>query len=132
MIFLGFFNIFFNMYKTISEIQEWVGLSDDQKRHKIFGDMHDFFTFIKRYTEKGDNILIFSQDGKTYFLSLYYLYPRIIASTKDEKEFQRLIYIKRYTYVASYDLPISSESYEMIASFSSQIHPHYGVLYKLK
>ena len=131
-ILLSFFNIFYNLKKTVSEIHEWGSLSDNQKRNKIFGYSHDFFTIIKDHTEKDTKILIFSKDTKTHFLSIYYLYPRRITSTDNEKDFLKLVRTKKYQYIAAYDIPILARDYNQIASFSSMTSTDYGSVYKIK
>src|SRR5882724_6103981 len=90
MIISACFNVVYNSVKTISEVKEWTPLSDTQKRHKIFGDLYDFLILVKTYTKNDDHILIYAKDGEkyqTYFLSIYYLYPRRITSTVDNNEF---------------------------------------------
>lgn len=132
---IAFFNVFFNMVKSCSEIKEWGFLSDNEKRHKIFGDLHDFLVLIRQNTKKDDHILIFSKDGEEYqtlFLSLYYLYPRIITTTIDGKEFTNMIKTKKYKYIAAYNSPIRSIDYEKTASYSAKTTSIYGSIYRLK
>ncbi len=131
-IILAFFNVFYNSWKTISEVREWAPLSDSQKRHKLFGDLYDFFVLIKNHTGTKDHVLIFSNDGRTHFLSIYYLYPRIIESTNDDKRFIELFRSKKFTYIASFDNPALSKDYIQIASYSSKTSANYGSIYKLK
>lgn len=65
----------YNTSKIFTEEFKWLSLSDEQKRAKQFGDIHYFLRFVQKHTSPGSNILFFTDDGKTYFLSRYYLYP---------------------------------------------------------
>lgn len=131
-IIFAFFNVFYNTRKTIQEVREWTPLSDSQKRHKLFGDLYDFFTLIKNHTGTKAHVLIFSTDDRTRFLSIYYLYPRIIESTNDNKKFIELARSKKFTYISSFDNPIRTKNYIQIVSFSSKTSSNFGSIYKLK
>lgn len=134
-IIIAFFNIFYNSVKSYSEVKEWGNLTDYQKRYKIFGDLHIFLTLIKDKTKKNDSVLIYTKDGvkwQTFFLSLYYLYPRKITTTIDKKEFTLLSKSNKFDYIATYNSSFISDKYKRSAIFSTLKSANYGSLYKLK
>ncbi|MBI2031153.1 MAG: hypothetical protein HYT08_00920 [Candidatus Levybacteria bacterium] len=111
---LSFLSVFYNAVKSVSEAKAWLPLSDSEKRQKIFGNLHPFFIFIKTHTEKNSNILIFSDDAKTYYLGIYYLYPRIIYTTENIKEFSFLAKTLKYDYIAIFNNNFSGNNYKLI------------------
>ena len=130
-IIIAVFNVGYNFLKTFSEVREWGYLSDAEKRHKIFGNNHEFFTLIKEHSPNNTKILIFSQDDMARFLSIYYLYPRRVTTTTDKEVFLKNIEKKTYPYIASYNFTFDTRDYEKIASFSSKTTIDYGVVYQL-
>lgn len=131
----AFLNVFYNSNKLFSEIREWGFLSDAEKRHKLFGDYHDFFTLIKDHTKGEDTIFVFANGGEeyhTYFLSIYYLYPRKIVTTIDKEKFSEIIKAKKYSYIAAYNYSIQTDAYVKTASFSGKTSTNYGSFFKLK
>jgi hypothetical protein len=66
---------FYNASKLVTEERKWYFLSDEQKRALEFGDPHYFLRFVQAHTKEGSNILFFTDDSQTYYLSRYYLYP---------------------------------------------------------
>lgn len=108
-------NVFYNAGKTVFEVKEWAFLSETEKRYKLFGDLHNFFIFIGNNTEIHDQILIYSKDIKTFYLSKYYLYPRVIYSTDNVKEFMKLANNNDYKYIAVFENDFRSSNYEMVA-----------------
>jgi hypothetical protein len=131
-VFLSVFNIFYNVKKTITEIQEWSVLSDNQKRHKIFGDLYDFFIQVNKYTEPNAKILVSSNDGMTSGIGRYYIYPRMLIWPREEKKFKELVKEKKISYIFSYNKFLSFSGYKKIASFSSKTSTNYAILYKLQ
>lgn len=77
-IFFAFARTLFNLSKLITEEPKWYFLSNEQKKEKQFGEKHDFFRFVQRNTTKNSNILLFTNDGMTYYLARYYLYPTTV------------------------------------------------------
>jgi hypothetical protein len=129
---LAIFNIAYNSIKTVPEFNEWAPLSDTQKRQKIYGDFYTFLLLVKNNTQSNDEIFIYNNDSdkwKTFFQSVYYLYPRKITSTIDAIEFKKQITSKRFIYVAAFNSPIESRDYQKIASFSAG--KNYGSINKL-
>lgn len=120
-ILLSFFSLFYNFTKSIWEIKEWAPLSDSKKRSKIFGNSHDFFVFIENHTEKTSHIFIYSKDIKTFYLSKYYLYPRLIDSTDKYYELQNIGKID-YQYIASDENIASLKYYSIVASNSGKFY----------
>lgn len=97
----------------------WLPLTDNQKRHEIFGNIYDFIKFIENHTEENSKILIFSKDDKTYFLGRYLLYPRQIFVTFDTTELKKTDNIKNYKYIAVFNSSFALDKYEISASSSS-------------
>ena len=125
----GFFNVFFNSFKSISEIREWVPLSDYEKREKIFGELYPFLNFVEKNTLPESNILIFSSDIKTHYLAIYYLYPRITYDTYSEKELNDLTKKRKYTYIALFKEEKHISGYEKITTLTKD-KKYVGTLYK--
>ena len=131
-IIIAFFNVFYNMKKTFSEVHEWGSLSIDEKRYKIFGDLYDFSLLLNKYTESDAKILMSSTDGMMYGVGRYYVYPRSLICPPEEKLFIARAKEKKITYIFIYNKMGSFEGYEKIASFSSKKSNNYAILYKLK
>lgn len=110
------FSVFYNSQKAISEVREWGPLTDGQKRQKIFGNIYNFFLFIEQHTDENAQVLVFSTDIQTSYLSKYYLYPRIINSTDDKEQFLQIAKNSTYPYLAIYGSTIDLDSYKLIAS----------------
>ena len=125
-------SIFYNAQKTVTEVKEWVNLTDHQKRYKIFGDLYIFFLQVNTYTEPNAKILIHSNDGMTSGIGRYYIYPRVLTWPRREDEFKKLVATKNYPYLFSYNGIMTINHYEQIASFSSKTTGNYGILYKIK
>lgn len=117
-----------NLLNIPREYRVWGGLSDRQKRQKIFGSVYDFAIFIKDNT-KGEDVLLFSKNDMAYFLSRYYLYPQNIYWNQDEKKLLDLAKSMKFRYVVSYDDRLKIKGYQKINSFSSQKSKDYGYLY---
>ena len=115
-IFLAIFGIFYNTGKTVTEVKAWAFLSDNEKREKIFGDLNNYFIFIGNNTQKNVQILIYANDVKTFYLSKYYLYPRIVYGTDNKQEFLQKVQTGNYPYVASYNLKFSDNHYKLVAT----------------
>ncbi len=116
----------YNIVTTVSEIKDWYFLTDIQKRHKIFGNLYDFFTFIDKNTPENAKILIVSSDVRTFFLSRYYLYPKKIIVLSSPKDISDLKIA--YEYIASYGMPLSLNEYSLILTCGAKDGK--GFLYK--
>lgn len=117
-------NVFYNIGKTIPEIKEWIFLSDDAKRQKLFGDIYAFYVFVNNHSEKNAKILFFPKDEMSFYLARYYLYPRIITRVDDEKKLQQLASMKTYSYIVS-SKEITVHTYILVKQFGSE-----GYFYK--
>lgn len=119
-----------NGAKVVLEERTWISLSEDEKREKIFGDLHPFFQFVTMYSEKDAKILIFSNHVMTQYLGMYYLYPRMITVTDDVKAFTKLVQTKKYMYVVVYNANISPKEYANTAEYSGKDANHFGSFFK--
>lgn len=99
---LAFLRTFYNVSKTYTEEREWISLSDEEKRNKIFGDLHTFFRFVQKNTKEGSRILFLSPGGKTYYVGLYYLYPTRITYVKNIMEARGLMEKNKFDYLLVY------------------------------
>jgi hypothetical protein len=69
------FRTFYNLSKLYTEERYWIGLSNEEKRAKYFGDIHYFLRFLDSKTSKGSQILFLTNDLKSHYLGRYYIYP---------------------------------------------------------
>ncbi len=124
---IAWFNIFYNLNKTVYEMKNWVFLSDTQKRVKIFGELYEITQLIDKNTTKKSKILLVTDKKMLYYLTRYYLYPRRIYPTT-AKELASTNKQNKYPYIFVYNTKISTNAYKEIASFSSK-SGNYGRLY---
>lgn len=120
---IAVFSLTYNSLKAFSEVRTWGGLSDTQKRQKIFGDSYNFINFLKNNTH-GKQILFFSNDSEVYYLARYSLYPQEIYWNENDK-------ISRFKYIATYNHDLVPNGYELVATFSAK-STNYGFLYHKK
>ena len=92
----------YNLSKVYTEERAWIFLSDEEKRNKIFGDLHIFFRFVQKNTKEGSRILFLSPGGKTYYVGLYYLYPTKITYVKNSMEARGLMEKNKFDYLLVY------------------------------
>lgn len=114
-IFVSLTRTFYNLSKTYTEEKNWIGLTDEQKRGKFFGDTHYFLRFLDSHTSNKSQILLFTNDLRTHYLGRYYLYPSKIIGEHDTF----LWYPKKdiYDYIAIY--PANSSLLEEAKSSSN-------------
>ena len=127
---LGFLNVFYNTYKTISEAKQWLFISDQEKRYKIFGDLYTFFIDINKDTPNNTHVLIYSKDVRTFYLGIYYLYPRIISTVDSIDKFTVLTTSKNYNYIAIYNEKIPVIGYKEIRKYRSKSSKSFWIIYK--
>lgn len=99
---MSFVRTFYNVSKIFTEERTWIMLSDEQKREKLFGDLHSLFRFAQKQTPASSNIIFLAPGGKTYFLGRYYLYPRKLKWVKNTEEVYRISSSKEYSYILMY------------------------------
>ena len=124
---ISFFNVFYNLNKTIVEVKEWAYLTNQQKRQKNFGDLYTVAMLIEKNTMKKSQILLVGKEKMPYYFTRYYLYPRRIYPTT-AKELAKTNKQKKYQYIFVYNTKIATKDYKEIASFSSK-SGNYGRLY---
>lgn len=71
-----------SLIKIPSEELQWFGLSQDQKKEKLYGYIWKDYKNIDFQTSLNTKILIDGQDGKEYFLLRYLLYPKKVYWSK--------------------------------------------------
>jgi hypothetical protein len=128
---LSFFDVSYNLVKSVSEAKFWLPLSESQKRHEIFGNIYDFINFVKNNSQEKSRILIFAKNDFAYFLGRYYLYPREIAVVSDLDKFKLAEKTKKYNYIAVFNKVIALDSYDLIASYSARDFVNWSI-YKTK
>jgi hypothetical protein len=119
----------YNVIKTSTEIKEWTPLTESQKRIKIFGNSYAFITMVNNHTKDNVHLLLYSKDDMTYYLTRYYLYPRIIIRANNEKEFLSLMKNNKFEYIAFYDTNYPLKFYKKVTSFTSVDSKDFGSLY---
>lgn len=93
----------YNLSKIISEEQKWIFINDEKKREILFGDMHNFLRFVEKNTEINSELALYSYDGKAFYLSVYYLYPRKINYIRSLKVYKdNILKGKEYDYIVTY------------------------------
>jgi hypothetical protein len=131
-IFIAFFNVLYNSFKTVSEIKEWVPLSDSQKRYETIGDSYNFSAFINAHTQSNAKILFYSETGLPYFYARYYSYPRKLYWYENNDPSIKSTRPKKYDVIAFYDMRTSLNGYTLLASISAKQSGYFGSLYKRK
>lgn len=129
---IAFFNVLYNSVKTLSEIKQWVPLSDSQKRHETIGDGYDFSAFINANTQSHANILYYSETSLPYFYARYYSYPRKLYWYENQDPAAKSTRPKKYDFVALYNMRTPLRGYALVASFSAKQSGITGSLYKRK
>lgn len=139
----AFLRTIYNFSKLFMEEQRWYALSDEKKKAKLFGDLHYFFRFIERNTDRKANIIFLSPGGKSYYLARYYLYPRYLLYVKREKDLDLLIKKEKYDYLIVYKTKDKSLNendsdnfgdmqYEILAKYNNfEKLGSEGIIYKL-
>jgi hypothetical protein len=130
--FIALFSVGYNTINSFFEIKNWSFLTDAQKRHRIFGDLYDFFVFVNVHTADKREILIFSKDVRTHYFGMYMLYPKIMTDTNSEENLIKIAKQATFPYIGTYDYRLHLDTYQEIASFSSPTTHDFGVLYKRK
>jgi hypothetical protein len=121
---MSVFNVFYNLLKSVSEVKIWFPLTDYEKRKMIFGDFYPFLSFVSANSAKNSNMLIYSKDVKSFYLSIYYLYPRAITIVDNKNDLNSKLSNGEFKYVAIY-----KNSYKPIAYRLSATLPGIGELY---
>ncbi len=125
----SFFTIFFNAIKTLTEEKQWLFLSSEQKKEKIFGDIYLFFAFINKNTPAHTNIILYPHTEELFYFGIYNLYPKKIATARDYSELTSLSKETQYEYIATYNKEVFIPHFKKITSFST-IAKNFGILYK--
>lgn len=99
---LSFARTFYNISKIFTQERAWVILSEEQKREKLFGDLHNLFRFVEKQIPEGSNIVFLAPGGKAYFLGRYYLYPRKLKWVKTPENIHTILNSKKYNYIFMY------------------------------
>lgn len=113
-------SVAYNAVKTISEVKEWAFLSDNEKRYKIFDNLHDYFVFIQNNTNPNGSILLYSEDARAFYLSKYYLYPRKVDLADNVQDLKKMADSGEYMYLAVSEDKVVPQVYQMAASGSSK------------
>lgn len=106
----------YNAVKSVSEIKQWYPLSDSQRRYKIFGNLYSFLIFLDSKTQKNSKILVYSKDVRTYYLGIYYTYPRTIYVVDNKKIFYKSLSSHKFDYIAVYGNLVLPDKYTLVGS----------------
>ncbi len=123
---ISFVRTIYNISKVYFEEKQWVILSTEQKKEKIYTDTYTIVRGLNKYTPVDAKILLISDDGKQYFYSRYLLYPREIYWDKLEQT----IDVSKYAYIIVYK-PSEKKNYSR-ASFAHLIKGRNNIEIKLK
>lgn len=126
---LSVLRLSFNLSKLITEEQEWLFLSDDEKKSKIFNNYYNLNKFLLINTRSKSKILLVTKDGMLYYYSRYDLYPREVYWQKDITSISELGGKYDYIFLDQRDFKsLSNSDLEKVNSFiTTDIK---GVLYK--
>lgn len=130
----------YNISKIFTEEKNWIFISDEEQRAKLFGDLYFLYKFVEASTPKNSNIIFISPGGKAYYLGRYYLYPRKVIYVKNPKEMNKLS-LNKYNFILMYQtsdpalneynsLEWKLEGFNSIATYSLGKNSK-GTLYKL-
>lgn len=75
-----------NVSKIYTEERFWLGLSDQQKREKIFGDVYEFIQFIDKHTTSSNATLVLYTPSNIHWHVKYFLYPKKFFVVDNENE----------------------------------------------
>lgn len=92
-----------NLSKIYTEERNWIFISDEQKRKMLFGNLNDFYRFLEKNTPENSEMVLLAPEGKSNYLSKYYLYPRIVIYTKSPSDAEKLIKSKKFNYFVLYN-----------------------------
>ncbi|OGH19477.1 MAG: hypothetical protein A3F31_01955 [Candidatus Levybacteria bacterium RIFCSPHIGHO2_12_FULL_38_12] len=81
----------YNVSKIVTEEKDWIFITEDRKREKIFGDLHPFLKFVEKNTPQNSSILFLSSGGKAHYLGRYYLYPRKLMYVASQKKISAVL-----------------------------------------
>lgn len=116
---IGVLGVVYNTRKGFFEIREWGFLSQEDKKHKLFGDYYAFYKFLKANSNSED-IVLFTNDPMAFFLPRYFLYPQRIYWISYEKDFlSKLTQSKNETFFI-YDLDFDLKDHIVVATFSAK------------
>lgn len=125
-------SLLYNTQKAFFEEVKWIGLSDAEKRYKIFGDIYPFLQFVKTNTKQDSKILLYSDHPMAFYFGIYTLYPRRIEIADNPKEVQKQLQEISFDFVVTYNKEFTFESYKEDASYSAKTTRDFGKLYKRK
>lgn len=120
---LSLVRIINNLAKIYTEERDWIFLSDDKKREKLFGDVHGFLSFSKEHARTNSRIVFIlpppNVENRLFYLGEYYLYPRDIYFS-DQKKFKNDIQREKPDYILIYDLKNSKSYKEIIRTLAQE------------
>lgn len=91
----------YNFSKVYTEDRQWITVSDDTKRLKIFGDLYTYTQFIDKNTTNKSSILSEYMDDRTYYYGRYSLFPKTFVNYVSSRETEKKLINNRYDYFAT-------------------------------
>ncbi len=124
--FISVIRSFYSLSKVFTEEKKWIFMNDYQKRSNLYGDIYQIYNSLNEETLNTDNIYLVTNDGKSFFLLRYLLYPKkILWFTSIEK-----IPLNQHELLLIYhDKPLDKKKFKLIDSFGKGKESAY--LYKL-
>lgn len=80
---ISFIRMFIYSYKTAIDISVWMPLSEKERKYKVYGKIYSHAQKIEHSIPRDKTILLISDDGWTFFLLRYLVYPRRVTWIKD-------------------------------------------------
>lgn len=110
----------YNFTKLLSEERYWFFLSNEEKKHELYGDPYEIFKSVDTLTEKNDSILLISSDGWPFFYGRYALYPKKVYWEKLIKKRKGDSY-KEFSYVLLFNpSKRDAERYDFLVNNSTR------------
>lgn len=131
-VFLAFGNIVLNYVKAGTQENSLFFLSEQQKKHVIFGDLYNVLELINSTTPISSHILLYTNDPRAFYFGIYTSYPRIISVAKTPKELINETQRVKFMFIVTYNNSLALNNYQQIASYTSKTSKNFGIVYKRK
>lgn len=120
----------FNVSKIITEEKNWIKLTEEQKREKLFADLYPFYKFIEKKIPQNSTIAFLAPGGKAYYLGRYYLYPRRLIYLTNSKDLNNKLKKCSFNYLVIYQTsdPMLNENNSFVwnTSFKGEVASYFS------
>jgi len=73
---ISFVRLVYNGVKLFTEEKAWIGLNEEERRVKAYGNIEQVYKTVNTRTKNTDCLLLDSGSPSSYFLLRYLLYPK--------------------------------------------------------